>query len=93
MICGCPNCKPYQKYIPNEITPEEVKEFYRKLNPDPNRYIEAINGARRMRSFAYGMEELVHPPFPGFEREEDIAWFRWWFTLSHDPRGQAAYQR
>jgi hypothetical protein len=43
MICGCPNCKPFQKKWNPFATPLLDKVI------DDNRYIEAINGARLMR--------------------------------------------
>ena len=67
--CKCPHCtgrcccQTYGGRLFNEITPEEFKEFsYRKnggkvkeqaLQRESNGYIEAINGARGMRSLAY----------------------------------------
>jgi len=67
-----------------------MKEIESRRNS--NRYIEAINGARKARNGTYFLYDLNSPWFYS-DRETEAAWFRWWFTLSHDPAKQAAYQR
>ena len=64
MICGCPNCKPYQQRKQKsslriaslgEFNPRMYPDFVQKIvgYSNSNRYMEAINGARKMRTEAF----------------------------------------